>query len=255
MKTIAIAIQKGGSGKTTTTINLAAALQQMGNKILLIDLDPQANLTQALGFLEEPEQNIYTILQAASAGEQPDLKSAILTSCNLDLVPSSLDLANAELELVSVYGREKLLEKLLAQLKKQYDYIFIDCPPAIGMLTVNALVASDFVLMPLQAEYLPLKGVQAFMRTFEKIKNQLNNQLTVLGFVLTKYNRRKTMNQDVLQKLKDDYGDKVFDSMIRENIKLAKAQEKGVDIYSLDKTSNGAIDYLKLAHEFLSKIN
>ena len=254
MKTISIAIQKGGSGKTTTTINLAAALQQMGNKILLIDLDPQANLTQALGILDEPEQNIYTILQATSSGSAAQLKDVILSTCEMDLVPASLDLANAELELVSVYGREKLLTRLLQPLAKQYDYVFIDCPPAIGMLTVNALVASDFVLMPLQAEYLPLKGVQAFMRTFERIKSQLNENLKVLGFVLTKYNKRKNMNQSILNQLKKDYGDMVFESMIRENIKLAKAQEKGVDIYSLDRSSNGAIDYLKLANEFLTKI-
>ena len=173
MKTISIAIQKGGSGKTTTTINLAAALQQMGNKIVLIDLDPQANLTQALGFLDEPEPSIYDMLRTASMGEEPNIKEAILSSGELDVIPSALDLATAELELVSVYGREKLLKKMLQPLSKQYDYIFIDCPPAIGMLTVNALVASDFVLMPLQAEYLPLKGVHAFMQTFNKIKTQL----------------------------------------------------------------------------------
>ncbi|MEM6966424.1 MAG: ParA family protein, partial [Bacteroidota bacterium] len=234
---------------------LAAALQQMGNKILLIDLDPQANLTQALGFLEEPEPTIYDMLRAASMGEETNIEEAILSTGELKLIPAALDLATAELELVSVYGREKLLTKLLAPIKKQYDYIFIDCPPAIGMLTVNALVASDFVLMPLQAEYLPLKGVHAFMQTFRKIKNQLNEQLQVLGFVLTKYNKRKNMNKSILQKLQEDYGDKVFETRIRENIALATAQEKGVDIYRFNKTSNGAIDYLKLAHEFLHKIN
>ncbi len=254
MSTISIAIQKGGSGKTTTTMNLAAALQQMGNKILLIDLDPQANLTQALGFLDEPNPTIYEMLRDASMGEIPDINKAILQAGEMDLIPAALDLATAELELVSVYGREKLLTKLLAPIKKQYDYIFIDCPPAIGMLTVNALVASDYVLMPLQAEYLPLKGVHAFMQTFRKIRNQLNENLNVLGFVLTKYNQRKNMNKSILKRLQDDYGNKVFETRIRENIALATAQEKGVDIYRHDKTSNGAIDYLKLANEFLIKI-
>lgn len=254
MPTISIAIQKGGSGKTTTTINLAAAIQQMGHRVLLVDLDPQANLTQALGFEEEQSPSIYDILKAASMGEEPDIQTTIIQSGVLDIIPSSLELATAELELVSVYGREKLLESLLKKAKKQYDYIFIDCPPAIGMLTVNALVASDYVLMPLQAEFLPLKGVQAFMRTFKKIKTQLNPNLNVLGFVLTKYNERKTMNKSILEKLTTDYGDKVFNTRIRENIKLAAAQEKGVDIYRHDKTSNGSIDYLRLADELLEKL-
>jgi len=255
MPTIALAIQKGGSAKTTSTINLAAALQQMGYRTLMLDLDPQANLTQAVGFEEEQAPNIYTMLRKVSMGESAQLKEAVLESGGLHFIPSTLDLATAELELVSVYGREKLLDKLLKPLKKQYDYILIDCPPAIGMLTVNALVASDYVLMPLQAEYLPLKGVQAFMRTFQRIREQLNKKLKVLGFVLTKYDKRKTMNKAILDQLIQDYGDKVFDTRIRTNIALAQAQEKGQDIFSYNKTSNGAIDYLKLAREFLEKIN
>ncbi|MEL6804459.1 MAG: ParA family protein, partial [Bacteroidota bacterium] len=162
--------------------------------------------------------------------------------------------AMAELELVSVYGRETLLQRILETLEEHFDYLLIDCPPAIGMLTVNALVASDWVLMPLQAEFLPLKGVQSFMRTFERIKKQLNAQLQILGFVLTRYDQRKTMNREVLKKLHDDYGDKVFQTRIRSNIALAGAQEAGVDIFRFNRRSNGATDYAALADELLEKV-
>lgn len=254
MPTISLAIQKGGSGKTTTAINLPAALQEMGHSVLLIDLDPQANLTQALGILEEQDPNIYHEFQKAGSGQKGDIRSLIQQAGGLDLIPAGLELAGAELELVSVYGREQLLRGMLKPLTKEYDYIFIDCPPAIGMLTVNALVAGDYVLMPLQAEFLPLKGVKSFMRHFEKIKNTLNKKLKILGFVLTKYDARKTMNRDVLDQLLDTYGDQVFDTRIRTNIALAQAQERGVPIYEYDRSCNGALDYLQLAEEFLRKV-
>ena len=255
MLTLSIAIQKGGSGKTTTAINLAAALRQMGHSVLLMDLDPQANLTQALGILEEPKRNMYTLLKQESMGEEPQVKESIIpTKSGLEMIPASLVLADAELELVSVYGREHLLSNLLEAIENDYDFLFIDCPPAIGMLTVNALVASDFVLMPLQAEFLPLRGVSSFMRAFEKIKKNLNKKLEILGFVLTRYDRRKNMNRNVLDQLEQTYGDKVFETRIRTNIALAGAQEAGIDIFSYQRSSNGAEDYRELAAEFLQKI-
>ena len=181
MSVISIAIQKGGSGKTTTAINLAAALQRMGKTILLFDADPQANLSQSLGVLDEPEKNLFTELKKEIAGESGDLQQVIIqTKSGLFLVPSSIELAGAELELVSVYGREQVFSWLLEPLKNNYDFIFIDCPPAIGMLTVNALVASDYVLMPLQAEFLPLKGLRSFMHHFKAVKSKLNRNLEVL---------------------------------------------------------------------------
>ncbi|GJM34485.1 MAG: sporulation initiation inhibitor protein Soj [Saprospiraceae bacterium] len=254
MSIISIAIQKGGSGKTTTAINLPAALQQMGHSVLLVDLDPQANLTQALGILEEPDRSIYDVFREIAAGKQSDLSSLIEVRSGLPLIPASLELAGAEIELVSIYGREQIMTRMLKPLRDKYDFIFIDCPPAISMLTVNALVASDYVLMPLQAEFLPLKGVKSFMRHFENIKRDLNPDLQILGFVLTKYDRRKTMNRNVLDTLMETYGDKVFNTRVRTNISLAQAQEQGVDVYNYDRSCNGALDYLELAREFLKRI-
>lgn len=253
MPIISIAIQKGGSGKTTTAINLAAALREMGKSVLLIDLDPQANLTQALGINGETEENIYSLIKQNATGKDVDASKAIVEKSKLSIIPSTLDLANAELELVSVYGREFMLRNILKPFKNNYDYIFVDCPPAIGMLTVNALVASDYVLIPLQAEYLPMKGVQSFMRTFHQVKKQMNNQIQVIGFLLTKYEKRKTMNRQIMEQLNAEFGNLVFDAGIRNNIALAQAQEKGVPIFQYDISSNGAQDYMQLAQEFLKR--
>ncbi len=254
MTVISIAIQKGGSGKTTTAINLAAALHKEGRKVLLIDADPQASLTQSLGILEEPNLNLYTELLKEIKGESGDISEAILfTKSGLPLIASSIELAGAELELVSVYGREQILNWMLEKMSWRFEFVIIDCPPAIGMLTVNALVASDFVIMPLQAEFLPMKGVHSFMHHFKAIK-RINKKLEVLGFVLTKYDERKTMNRQVSNELEHDYAGKVFHTHIRSNIQLAKAQEAGTDIFSFDKSSHGAQDYHEFSTEFLSKL-
>jgi len=258
MPIISLAIQKGGSGKTTTAINLAAALQQMGKKILLVDADPQANLTQSLGILQEPDKNLFTELKKQMEGQEEDLENVIIKlPGGMHLVPSSIELAGAELELVSVYGREQLLSWMLKPIEDKYDFIFIDCPPAISMLTVNALVASRFVLMPLQAEFLPLKGLHSFLHHFNnivKIKKRLGLDIDILGFVLTKYDEHKKMNREISRQLGDEFGSKLFQARIRTNIQLAQAQEAGVDIFSFDKNANGAADYQQLANEFLLKI-
>ena len=251
MSIISVAIQKGGSGKTTTAINLAAALRDKGRAVLLIDLDPQANLTQALGISEDVEPNLYTLFQQEAAGREADFKNILLEKCGMHVAPSSLELANAELELVSVYGRERLLTNMLAPMQKQFDDIIIDCPPAIGMLTVNALAASHWVLMPLQAEFLPLKGVRSFMRAFQRIRRQLNPNLEPLGFLLTKYDNRKTMTQNILFELTTEFGDKVLTTHIHTNIALVKSQEAGVDVFTFDPKSRGAADYAQLADEVL----
>lgn len=165
-----------------------------------------------------------------------------------------MDLANAELELASVYGREQILAQLLTSLP-EYDYVFIDCPPSMSMLTINALVASDFVLIPLQAEFLPLKGARSFLKHFELIR-KLNKKVSLLGFILTKYDYRKKMNKQVKEELQTEFGkDKVFKTHIRTNIALANAQQEGMDIFSYDKSANGSFDYSELTEEFLLKIN
>ncbi len=255
MSIISVAIQKGGSAKTTTAINLGAALQRKGKKVLLVDADPQANLSQSLGITDEPEINLFTVLKKEISGESGNIKEAIVhTSSGLDIIPSSIELAGAELELVSVYGREQMFSWILQPIVNDYDYIFIDCPPAIGMLTVNALTASDYVLMPLQAEFLPLKGLRSFMVHFKAIKSKLNKKIEILGFVLTRYDERKNMNRQVLQTLEGEFGEQVFHTHIRSNIQLAKAQEAGKDIFSYDKHAHGAEDYMKMAEEFLQKL-
>ncbi len=254
MKVISIANFKGGVGKTTTAINLAAGLQKKGKKVLLIDVDPQANLTQSLGITDTIEDSIYTVLRKEAFGEKTKLTDVLIKASGLDLIPSSLDLAGAELELASVYGREKILSQLIKPVKG-YDFVFIDCPPSMGMLTINALVSSDFVLIPLQAEFLPLKGVRNFLKHFGLVQ-KLNGQIRLLGFVLTKYDYRKKMNQQVKQELVEEFSDDmIFKTHIRTNISLANAQEKGKDIYSYDKNANGAKDYSELTKEFLSKFN
>ena len=254
MKTIAIANFKGGVGKTTTAINLAAGLKNRAKKVLVIDIDSQANLTQSLGIYGELEHTIYTVVHKEAFGEKTALKDAIVTASGLDLIPSSLELANAELELASVYGREQILAQLLNPVSA-YDFVFIDCPPSMSLLTINALVASDYVLIPLQAEFLPLKGARSFLKHFELIY-KLNKRVSLLGFVLTKYDYRKKMNQQVKEELLKEFGkEKVFNTTIRTNIALANAQQKGIDIFRYDTVSNGALDYEALTEEFLKKMN
>ncbi len=249
---ISIAIQKGGSGKTTTTINLGAALARLGKSVLLIDLDPQASLTHGLGEME-PQKSIYHLIMAMANGQNVNVQDSIIKNAGLDLLPSSIELAGAELELVNIYGRERILQSLLHPLITTYDFILIDCPPAINMLTVNALHASDSIVLPMQAEFLHFKGLLSFLEHVRKLKRSLNLQLDIMGIVLTKFDRRKTMHQQVKEQIKQEFPGTLFQTSIRTNIALAMAQEKGKDIFSYEMKSNGATDYTNLAQEFLTK--
>ena len=257
MRIIAIAGLKGGFAKTTTVINLAAALKAQGKNSLLIDADPQCNLTQLLGILGETEKNLFTELKKEMEGSGGDLEQALLKQNGIHLIPAAPELATAELELVSVYGREQLLTWMLKPLENKYDYLFIDCPPSTGMLTVNALMASRFVLIPLQAEYLPMKGAFGFLKhleQIEKLKKKMEQPIELLGLILNRYDDRKNMNRQIAKQLEEFFGNKLFETHIRTNIQLAKAQEAGMDVFSFDKNSNGAEDYRALSREFLKKL-
>ncbi|RYY57279.1 MAG: ParA family protein [Chitinophagaceae bacterium] len=256
MAVVSIAVQKGGSGKTTTAVNLAAAFHRLGKKVLLLDADPQCNLTQALGISEETENNLYTEFKKEIIGKKSDLRSAIVTTrSGLDLIPSSIDLALTEQELVGKFNREETLRnKMLKPLVNEYDFIFIDCPPSFGLITVNALVASDHLIIPLQAEFLPLKGVYSFLRLLEMMKDIGNMNLSVAGFVLTRYSQHKKLNQEIKSLLENEFRIGVFGSFIRTDIRLAVAQKHGLDIFSYAPASNGAKDYALLAKELLSKL-
>ena len=180
---------------------MAAALRDQGKKVLLIDLDPQANLTQSLGITDEVRPNICDVFKMEAFGEKADLGATLVPTAGMDLAPASQALTGVELELVSIYGREQLLAQILNRFTNNYDYVLIDCPPSFGMLTVNALVASHHVILPLQAEYLPLQGVNGFVEYLNKNITRLNSKLNLLGFVLTKYDRRKKMNRQIFSEL------------------------------------------------------
>lgn len=253
---ISIAIQKGGSGKTTTALNLTAALREMGRSVLLLDLDPQCNLTQSMGIRNDPKPSIYDILDLEASGENPDLMEVVREVNGIAFAPASLELAKAELKLVSVYGREQLLKNLLEPIRDKYDYILIDCPPAVGMLTINGLVASDYVLLPMQAEYLPMKGLVSFMDIYKKdvVGKRLNTTLKVLGILFTRFDARNSMTPRIVELLGNLFGEHMLRTKIRTNIALAKAQENGLDIFRFDRMSRGALDYMSLAVELEERL-
>ncbi len=254
MPVISIATQKGGTGKTTTAINLSAALQRAGYSVLMIDADPQCNLTYSLGFNDDQELNLYTEYKKEISGQKSDLRSTICHSRNgMALIPSSIELANAELELVSKFAREYTFRnRMLKPLVEDYEFIIIDCPPSFGMLTVNALVASDYILIPLQGEFLPRKGVESFLRLLANMKEVLDLKAKVLGFLLTRFSPRKTINRKTKDWLQNSMPYPLFKTYIHADIKLAMAQKKGEDIFNFSADSQGAQDYEDLAKEILA---
>lgn len=247
MRIISICNQKGGVGKTTTAVNLTAALNNLGQKVLLVDLDPQANATTHFGVVpEEPELSAYHALMKSPA------KDCILTVRDgLDLLPSNIHLSRAEFELVSTMGREAKLQQSIEGISG-YDFIFIDCPPSLGLLTVNALVASTEAFITIQPEYFAIKGVQKFLNTVQAVNSNLNSPVEITGIVITMYDVRRKLTFEVSANIKDFFKKKVFRSFIRENVALAEAPIKGRDIFQYEPKSNGAQDYLKLAKEILN---
>ena len=241
-KVISISNHKGGVGKTTSAINIGAGLNNLGKKVLLIDLDPQANLSQSLGLIDE-EVNIYGALRG-EYNLQP-----IEIAKGLDVIPSTLDLSGAEIEMSGEAGREYILRELIDPIRASYDYIIIDSPPSLGLLTLNSFVASDIVLIPLQAQYLALQGVAKLVEVIDKIKKRLNKELRIGGVFITQYDHRKVLNRDVVETIEAHFKEKVFKTKVRDNIALAEAPTQGVDIFRYSPKSYGAEDYLNLSKE------
>lgn len=245
-KVISISNHKGGVGKTTSTINIGAGLVKLGKKVLLIDLDPQANLSQSLALIDQAI-NIY----GAIRGEYKLQPINVIKG--LDVIPSTLDLSGAEIELSGEAGREYILRELIEPLRTSYDYILIDSPPSLGLLTINSFTASDEVYIPLQAQYLALQGLSKLMEVVEKITKRLNKELKVGGVFITQYDNRKVLNRDVVETIEAHFKDKVFKSKIRDNVALAEAPAQGLDIYRYQPKSYGAEDYLALSKEILKR--
>jgi chromosome partitioning protein len=243
-KVISISNHKGGVGKTTSVINIGAGLNKLGKKVLLIDLDPQANLSQSLG-LQDQERTIYGALRGEYSLEPLEVLKG------LDLIPSTLDLSGAEVELSGEAGREYILRELITPLRGSYDYILIDTPPSLGLLTINAFTASDEILIPLQAQYLALQGLSKLMEVIDKIKKRLNKTLRIGGVFITQYDSRKVLNRDVVTTIEDHFKGGVFKTRIRDNIALAEAPAQGLDIFRYQPKSYGAEDYLSLCKEIL----
>ena len=253
-KIISFANQKGGVGKTTTCINLGAYIALLGKKVLVCDMDPQGNASSGLGMFENRQDNsLYKVLC-----DELEIKDAIHDTEieGLKLLPASKDLAGAEMELAKVsIGRERVFEEKLKGVEKEFDYIFIDCPPALGLLTVNALTAADSVVVPIQCEYFALEGLSQLMNTVKLVKKYLNPRIEVEGVVITLYDGRSKLSQGVLGEIEKIFGEKVFGAKIPRNIRLAEAPSYGKPVAIYDKRCAGESAYASLAEEFIKKIN
>lgn len=250
-KIISVTNQKGGVGKTTTCVNLASYVADSGHKVLMIDIDPQGNACTSVGVdVKKGQNSIYEVLLGEATIQEATYPSVLR---NLDVVPSNADLAGAEIDLVYAENREGILKEALSLIKDKYDYIFIDCPPTLGLLTVNALTATDSIIVPIQCEYFPLIGVGQLMNTVRLIKKHLNPDIEIEGVVLTmKVNRSNLINQ-VADEIKKYFGEKVYNTSIPRNVRLAESPSHGMPILLYDSKSKGAIAYKALSEEFLKR--
>jgi chromosome partitioning protein len=250
-KIISLANQKGGVGKTTTTINLAASLAVLEQKVLIIDADPQANATSGLGFdVKNVQSSIYECIINEVDAEKAILHTEIN---NLDLIPSHIDLVGAEIEMLNLPNREKLMKNSLEALKPVYDFIFIDCSPSLGLITVNALTAADSIIIPVQCEYFALEGLGKLLNTIKIIQNRLNPELTIEGFLLTMFDGRLNLSNQVYEEVKHHFQEMVFDTVIQRNVKLSEAPSYGKPVILYDASSKGAINHMNLAREILQR--
>jgi len=252
-KIIAIANQKGGVGKTTTTVNLAAALGVLEKKVLLIDADPQANASSGLGIVvEEVEKGTYQLLEHAIEAKEAILKT---NSPNVDIIPAHIDLVAIEIELVDKNNREYMLKEVLNDVKDAYDYILIDCAPSLGLITLNALVAADSVIIPIQCEYFALEGLGKLLNTIKSVQKIHNAELDIEGLLLTMYDSRLRLSNQVVEEVKKHFQNMVFNTIIQRNVRLSEAPSFGESIIAYDATSKGAVNYINLANEILKNHN
>ena len=249
-KIVAIANQKGGVGKTTTSVNLAACLAVLEKKVLLIDADPQANATSTLVLNPEIEIGTYQLIEGQIKVEDLIIET---TSPNLKIIPANIDLVGIEIELVDKENREKMLLNALETVKDNYDYIFIDCPPSLGLITLNCLTAADSVIIPIQCEYFALEGLGKLLSTIRKIQELHNSKLDVEGILLTMYDSRLKLSNLVIEQVKLHFPEIVFNTIIQRNVRLSEATGNCKSIIKYDATSRGAINYLNLAREFIDK--
>lgn len=251
-KVFAIANQKGGVGKTTTNINLSASLAELGKKILTIDIDPQGNTTSGLGIAKEGDAlvSIYEVLI-----NRADIRDAIVKTQvkNLDIVTSNLQLAGAEVELVNMESREYILKDAIDIIRDEYDYIFIDCPPSLGLITINAFTAADGVLVPIQCEYFALEGLTQLLSTIQRVRKAYNPKLDVEGVILTMFNARTNLSIQVVEEVKKHFRGKLFTTIIPRNVRLGEAPSHGLPIHLYDPKCVGAVSYAELAQEFLDR--